>query len=67
MKLNRHYGVVVQLINFLLGSLAACHYYYLIENGRVDALVVMLAMASPVLFTLLKKPESKDSGFQRCT
>ena len=33
------------------------------ENGRADALVVMLAMASPVHFTLLKKPESKDSGF----
>ncbi|OBU36746.1 hypothetical protein CTM76_20720 [Photobacterium phosphoreum] len=33
------------------------------ENGHADALVVMLAMASPVHFTLLKKPESKDSGF----
>ena len=32
-------------------------------NGRADALVVMLAMASPVHFTLLKKPESNDSGF----
>ena len=46
-----------------MGSLAACHDYYLMENGRADALVVMLAMASPVHFTLLKKPESKDSGF----
>ena len=35
------------------------------ENGRADALVVMLAMASPVHFTLLKKPESNDSGFFR--
>ena len=33
------------------------------ENGRADALVVMLVMASPVHFTLLKKPESNDSGF----
>ena len=32
-------------------------------NGRADALVVMLAMASPVHFTLLKKPEFNDSGF----
>ena len=36
MKLNRHYGVVVQLINFLLRSLAASHDYYLMENGRAD-------------------------------
>ncbi|MCF2163016.1 hypothetical protein GLP28_14105 [Photobacterium carnosum] len=44
--------------------LAACHAYYLMENGRADALVAMLAMASPASTPpLLKKPESKDSGF----
>ncbi|WP_181314646.1 hypothetical protein [Photobacterium phosphoreum] len=48
------------MINFLLGSLAASHGYYLIENGRADALVVMLAMASPPTSHYLKKPESKD-------
>ncbi|MCD9528299.1 hypothetical protein [Photobacterium carnosum] len=36
-------------------------------NDRANALVVMLAMPSPVHFTLLKRPELKDSGFQRCT
>ncbi|WP_181317595.1 hypothetical protein [Photobacterium phosphoreum] len=55
MMQNRHCGVVVQLVNFLLGSLAASHGYYLIENGRADALVVMLAMASPAHFTLFKE------------
>ncbi len=65
MMLNRHYGVVVQLINFLLGSLAACHDSYFMGNGRADALVVKLAMASPVRSHSFKKTESKDSVFFR--
>ena len=53
MMLNRHYGVVVQLINFLLETLAASHDSYFMGNGRADALVVKLAIASPVHFTFI--------------
>ncbi|MCD9526533.1 hypothetical protein [Photobacterium carnosum] len=52
---NSNDSEVVQLINFLLGSLAASHDYYLMENGRADALVVMLAMVNPVHFTFLER------------
>ena len=48
MMLNRYCEVVIQLIHFLLGTLAASHDSYFMGNGRADALVVMLAIASPV-------------------
>jgi hypothetical protein len=63
MMQNRHSKQQFSWLGSLLGSLAASHDYYLMENGRADALVVMLVMASPVHFTLLKKPEFNDSGF----
>ncbi|KAE8176115.1 hypothetical protein [Photobacterium carnosum] len=52
---NGNDSVVVQLANFLLEILAACHVYYLMENGRADALVAMLAMASPVLSVTIEE------------
>ena len=63
MMLNRHCGVVVQLVRLFIGKISDQSRLFFDGNGRADALVVMLAMASPVHFTLLKKPESNDSGF----
>ncbi|KJG15443.1 hypothetical protein UB37_20170, partial [Photobacterium iliopiscarium] len=60
--LNRHCGVVVQLVRLFIGKISDQSRLFFDGNGRADALVVMLAMASPVHFTLLKKPESNDSG-----
>ena len=61
--LNRHCGVVVQLVRLFIGKISDQSRLFFDGNGRADALVVMLAMASPVHFTLLKKPESNDLGF----
>ena len=54
MMQNRHYGVVVQLVNFLLGSLAAYH-----AEGRAD---VRNGKSRP-LHIFKKKPESNDTVF----
>ncbi|OBU16488.1 hypothetical protein AYY19_15250 [Photobacterium aquimaris] len=73
--LNRHCGVVVQLTNnvpdiiwhflhrwssLFIGKLSGLSRLLFDGKWTRDALVVMLAMASPIHFILLKILESKD-------